>query len=127
MVRNKIAGPSGRIHASWLPKRDPAKIYVFTLPESSGPPASLVDSEVAREWWTRFTELRHAEADKLMELADAAIQAKQPALAYELVREAVRENPDQAPGRKILGQQNTRSLGQCGNRPPTARWPSVER
>jgi hypothetical protein len=40
-----------------------------------------------------------------MELADAALEAKLPALAFELVREAVRENPDHERGRKILGDQ----------------------
>ncbi len=87
----------------WLPKRDPTMIYVFALPDSSAPPAKLVDSEASQQWWTKFTELRRGQADKLFQLAQSAAKAKQPALAFELARETVRENPDHAQGRKILG------------------------
>ncbi len=87
----------------WLPKRDPTMIYVFVLPDSGAPPAKLVDSEATQQWWTKFIELRTGQADKLFELAQSAATAKQPAAAFELVRETVRENPDHAAARKILG------------------------
>jgi hypothetical protein len=89
----------------WLPKRDPAMIYVFTLPENSAPPPKLVESEAGQQWWSKFADLRRQQADKLFELAQSAVKAKQPALAFELARETVRENPDHAPGRKILGYE----------------------
>ncbi len=100
---------------AWLPKRDPMMDYVFTLPESSAAPSTLVNSTAAQQWWSRFSEFRHQQAEKLIDLADAALKAKQPALAFELVRETVRENPDHERGRKILGQQREQD-----------RWVSAE-
>jgi hypothetical protein len=89
----------------WLPKRDPAMIYVFDLPESNAAPKSLVDSPAAEQWWDKFSELRRKEADSLMQLAKSAAEGNQSALAYELLREAVRENPDLERARKILGDE----------------------
>ena len=89
----------------WLPKRDPTMIYVFALPDTSAPPSKLADSESAQQWWTKFAELRRLRAEKLFELAQSAVKAKQATLAFELVRETVRENPDHAQGRKILGYE----------------------
>jgi hypothetical protein len=99
----------------WLPKRDPAMIYVFDLPESSAAPKSLVDSPAAEQWWDSFSELRRKQADSLLQLAKTAAEGNQSALAYEWLREAVRENPDLEPARKILGDEK---LGD--------RWVSTE-
>lgn len=89
----------------WLPKRDPTMIYVFALPDTCAPPAKLVDSEAAQQWWSKFSDLRRQQADRLFELAQSAAKAKQAMLAFELVRDTVRENPDHAQGRKILGYE----------------------
>ncbi len=88
---------------NWLPKRDPLKDYVFVIPESSEAPSRLVESADAKQWWKRFTELRQAQAEKLFEIAEAAAKNKQPALAIQLARQTLRENPDHERTRKILG------------------------
>ncbi len=90
---------------AWLPKHEPNTICVFTLPDSAVAPKSLAEGSSAAEWWKKFVSLRNEEAAELMKLADAAVTNKQPALAFELVREAVRENPDLERGRNILGDQ----------------------
>lgn len=92
---------------AWLPKREVNKIYFFVLPDSLSPPAGKDGSETGGEWWQKFVELRKAQADALFALAQKALAAHEPALAYELVRETVRENPDHERGRWILGYQKS--------------------
>lgn len=86
----------------WLPRREPNKLYIFALADSLSPPAGS-DHPADGEWWQRFVRLRQAQADALFALAQKALDAHEPALAYELVRETVRENPDHERGRMILG------------------------
>ena len=90
---------------NWLPRRNPTMSYIFILPETLAAPEKLVDSPAARQWWDRFTELRRTEAKDLFELAALAAKENRPALAFELVRETVREDPNHQRGRAILGQQ----------------------
>ena len=108
----------------WLPRREPNKLYIFVLPDSFSPPAATPvvttgtaptvaapksASEPANpadaQWWQQFVKLRQAQADALFALAQKALAAHEPALAYELVRETVRENPDHERGRIILGYE----------------------
>ena len=90
---------------NWLPRREPTMDYVFMLPDSATAPEKLVATAAARQWWDRFIELRQTEAKDLFDLAGSAAKEKQPALAFELVREAVREDPNHEAGRALLGQQ----------------------
>ena len=88
---------------NWLPKRDPTMLYIFTLPANSAAPKTFVESPVAQQCWMRFMELRRGEAEELFALAQTALKSKQYALAFELARETVRENPDHEPARRVLG------------------------
>jgi hypothetical protein len=90
---------------NWLPKRDPTMLYIFTLPANSAAPKSLVESSLAQKWWARFMELRRGEAEELFALAQTALKSKQYALAFELARETVRENPDHEAARRVLGDR----------------------
>jgi hypothetical protein len=89
----------------WLPHREANKLYLFVLPEALSPPASDPDHPADGQWWPQFVKLRQAQADALFALAQKALSAHEPALAYELVRETVRENPDHEQGRLILGYE----------------------
>jgi len=89
----------------WSIKRDPQKLYIFELPEAFDPPVKLEGDENLAKWWRRWTELRVAQADALFELAGKAIAENRSALAYELIRQAVRENPYHTKAREILGYQ----------------------
>jgi hypothetical protein len=100
---------------TWLPEREPASDYIFILPESSTAPESLATTDLSQQWWSRFAQLRHAEAARLFELARSAADAAQPGLAYELVRETVREDPDHEHARKLLGFEKYQDI-----------WKSVE-
>ncbi|HEX3998745.1 MAG TPA: hypothetical protein VHX65_09370 [Pirellulales bacterium] len=98
----------------WLPHREANKLYFFLIPDTFAPPAAITntaadapaasDSNVAR-WWQQFVKLRQTEADALFALAKKALAAHEPALAYELVRETARENPDHPQARIILGYE----------------------
>src|SRR5262249_32228155 len=87
----------------WLPPRDPSMICVFALPDSSDAPAGMADSDAEKQWWQRFIELRRRQADELYDLALQASKSQQSDLAYELAREAIRENPDHESARRALG------------------------
>ena len=89
----------------WLIPRDPRKIYIFVLPDALTAPAGREGNAAVAEWWTRWFKLRRAEADALFALAGKAIDDHQPALAYELIRETVREFPDHQRARIILGYE----------------------
>jgi hypothetical protein len=80
------------------------RLYVFDLRHSAALPDATSDESAAKkEWRSRFLALRAAQADALVELARAAMKEKSGSLAFELVREAVHENPDHEQARKILG------------------------
>jgi hypothetical protein len=86
---------------TWLPPRDPDHLTLFRLPPaeaSAGP-----NESPPAEWRTRWQVLRNEQADALWALARQAVVEHRPSLTYELVSEAVRENPDHKPGRRMLG------------------------
>jgi hypothetical protein len=101
-----------------LPHREATKLYVFVLSDALSPTAEVNHADVNQaeanhsaddpagvQWWQQFVKLRQAQADALFTLAQKALFAHQPALAYELVRAAVRENPEHARARTILGYE----------------------
>jgi hypothetical protein len=89
----------------WLPHREPATFYVFILPADSAAPASLAETPAAQKWWQKFMEIRRGEAESLFTLARRALDEKQYALAFELARETVRENPGHEAARHVLGDR----------------------
>ena len=95
-------GRQAELTRKWLPQREAMMIYVFALAETSDPPSGLTDSDVAKQWWQRFMELRCAEAERIYELAISASKSHQE-VAFELARETVRENPDHEAARRVLG------------------------
>ncbi len=87
---------------AWLPARPADRLTLYVLPPTmAGEPAT---AEGASEPWRKqWQALRDAQADALMALAKRALSEHRPALAYELVIEAVRENADHKAARKLLG------------------------
>ncbi len=92
----------------WLPQPEAETTVVYSLPRDFNPPEMLAADAAGKAWWEKFVALRTAQAEKLFVLAEAAIKEKQPGLAYELARAAVRENPDHERGRAILGYEKYR-------------------
>jgi hypothetical protein len=86
---------------SWLPTRDPDQLTLFLVPPAVA--AAEKDKDGQSEWRAKWQALRDEQADALVALAKRAAGEHHPSLAFELVTEAVRENPDQKQGRRILG------------------------
>jgi hypothetical protein len=84
---------------AWLPRREPDRLTLFL------PPAGAADASPAEmpEWRKRWQDLRNAQAEALMKLARQAVEEKRTSLVYELVVEALRENPDHEQARAVLG------------------------
>lgn len=105
---------AARYLRSWLPPEQPHELLVFLTPslassraDSAADPAADPPESVdeAAEWQVRFQQLRAAQGERLFALAREALQAGQAGLAWQLVVEAVRENPQLQPARRFLGYE----------------------
>lgn len=97
------------ITRGWIVPRHPGRQYLF-LPRA-GDPAAPQDKtdEVATKWYARFCEYRSEQAEALFARAKQAVETPQPARAYQLLHEVLRENPDHAEARRILGYAKNRT------------------
>lgn len=89
---------------AWLPERSADHSTLFVLPSTVAAPAKPKETA----WRTRWQELRNGQAEILFALAYRAATEGRPSLAYELVVETVRENPDHKAGRRMLGYVRAR-------------------
>jgi hypothetical protein len=105
-AEQQLASPAEQVR-SWLPKRAPDTLTLFLL-RASAEPAPATDAAEQPQWLHRWQALRADQAESLVALAARAARERRAALAYELVTEAVRENPDQAQARKVLGYVRSR-------------------
>jgi len=88
-----------------LAPHDPYKIYIAALPQAVGPPPLAAQTSPAiAQWHERFWQLRREQAAALYDLARRVVRHR-PALAYQLVLMAAREDPDHADVRRVLGYQ----------------------
>jgi hypothetical protein len=105
------------ITRGWIIPRHPGRQYFF-LPSASDPAAPTGNaSEIAKKWYAKFREYRAAQAETLFAEAKQALEANQPARAYQLLYEVLRENPDHAEARRILGYKKGR-----GSQWTTPEW-----
>ncbi len=99
------------ITRSWMIPRYSGRQYLF-LPEARDSVALKTGgSDLTQKWYAKFQEHRAAQADGLFELAKNESKAGRPAWAYQLLHEVLRENPDHAEARRILGYQKVGSAG----------------
>ncbi|HEV2968907.1 MAG TPA: hypothetical protein VGY55_02885 [Pirellulales bacterium] len=96
-----------KLARAWSVKRDPRKLYIFDVPDALVAPAKMADDPNLAEWWTRWVKLRRTQADALFDLAGKTLDDHRPALAYELIRQIVREFPDHEAARTILGYEKS--------------------
>ncbi len=87
---------------TWLPPRADDHLTLFLPPETIAMrhPASSEESPLSRIKWQ---DLRNRQADALLALAKQAVVEQRASLAYELIVEALRENPEHETARKMLG------------------------
>lgn len=89
-----------------LGRQDPSKLYLPVLPQEVGPSELPDDAPAPRtQWQTRFLKMRQELAAALYDLARQAIRKHQPSLAYQLVLDVIRENPDHEGARHVFGYQ----------------------
>lgn len=94
---------------AWARPRDPRRLTLVILPR--GPGEEVPDDDAPaemRRWHEQFMTLRRSQADALFDLARTSLRQNRASLAFELVLEAVRENPDHDGGRRLLGYQRFR-------------------
>jgi hypothetical protein len=87
----------------WIIPRYPGRQYLFVpaATDSSVPKAGAPDT--IKQWHKKFVELRREQAAALFAEAKSASDRRQAARAYQLLHETLREDPDHADARRILG------------------------
>jgi hypothetical protein len=85
---------------SWAVPRLPDRQTIF-VPPAKGPTAPK--DELRLKAHEKFMQLRAAQADKLFALSQLYLAADDPTRAYQALHETLRENPDHAAARAILG------------------------
>ncbi len=105
-----LAEPAA-ILREWLPPENPRQLYAY-LP-ASGIPEDLTSlpAKDLQPWQAEFVALRKQQAEALLELARRALGEQHISLAFELVREACREDPHHAEARRMLGFERYRDDG----------------
>jgi hypothetical protein len=92
-----------QITRGWAIPRYPGRQYLFIpLPVDSTAPKATA-SDTIKHWHNKFLEMRREQAAALFAEAKAASDQRQAARAYQLLHEALREDPDHAEARRILG------------------------
>jgi hypothetical protein len=94
------------ITRGWIVERHPGRQYLF-LPDAADPAATKASGDLVEKWQAKFLELRTAQAEALFEESKQALGRHDPARAYQLLYEVLRENPDHAEARRILGYNQT--------------------
>jgi hypothetical protein len=107
---HELAGVAKEL-GDWLPEREPDKLTLLRLPPANAnwPASETGDKSSDKlDWPAKWRGLRTAQAEKLFALAERAVREHQPSLAYQLVVETARENPDHAQARRLLGYVKTK-------------------
>jgi Protein of unknown function (DUF1570)/Leucine Rich repeat len=91
------------ITRGWMIPRSSGRQYLF-LPEAKDSLAPRMGaSDLEQKWYAKFQEYRATQADGLFELAKAESKSNRAARAYQLLHEVLRENPEHAEARRVLG------------------------
>jgi hypothetical protein len=81
-------------------ERRPWTLYLVVLDDK---PQASANAKLSGDWRKRFDAVRVAHANALFQLARQSIRGQRPSLAYELVLEALRCDPDHEEARRLLG------------------------
>lgn len=87
----------------WFIERDPKRQYLFLVE-----PPSVADADpttLRGKWFAKFQQLRTEQADQLLELARERLLAGQATTAYQLLHEALHEDPAHQRATQILGHR----------------------
>lgn len=87
----------------WFVERRGDRQYLFVPPPRDPLFPKPGASDLVRKWHARLLELREAQADRLVELSKQYLAADDPTRAYQALYEALREHPQHAEARRVLG------------------------
>jgi len=88
-----------------LCRRNPLRIYLFVPPAAvDGPPEGLADE--GRRWWEEYMGVRRRQAARLEDLARRVVDTD-AAWSYQLLHEALWENPELESVRTVLGYRRS--------------------
>ncbi|WDI44139.1 hypothetical protein [Bremerella sp. P1] len=91
---------------TWIvPRYGQANLF-YLVPESDPLQPDDNASQLVQFWYQKFRTIRNAHADALYKHAQELLIAKQGARSYQTLHEVLRENPDHADARRILGYAN---------------------
>ena len=85
--------------------RNPLLLYTPKLPDEVRSPPPADSPAPVLEWDRKYTELCGTFSERYFDLAKTALRERQPSLAYDLVLETARVNPDHKRARELLGYQ----------------------
>jgi len=95
-----------RFTRAWPVSRLDDRIYCFVPPPVDPHAPGEEAGQIQKFWYQKFREVRGEYADQLWELASRQAET-QPAQAFVLLHEILRENPDHEPARRALGYDLT--------------------
>jgi hypothetical protein len=114
------------ITRGWLVERLPDRQTIFLPPDAETVSLPASAPVVVTQWRAKFLELRRAQAEKLFALAREYLAADQPTKAYQTLYEVLRENPDHALARKILGYRQLNNSWRLPGASPAARRATIQ-
>jgi hypothetical protein len=95
----KLPDEAGKTRAWTIPQ--PPLTLRLALPDDGF--SASIGNQANAEWADRFRKLRQAQGKRLFELAQKAADEREFALAFQLVHQALREDPDHEAARRVLG------------------------
>ena len=112
----------------WYLRRASDRQTLFVLSERNPTkPLASADRKI-HFWHERLMEIRTDQAEQLFKLAQAKLESRQATVAYQLLHEVVREDPEHAEALRILGhnKQSARpaSARAIRTRHPLFDWPA---
>ncbi|MHB0958021.1 MAG: leucine-rich repeat domain-containing protein [Pirellulaceae bacterium] len=107
---------------AWYVPRDPRRHYLFLPPADDPARPAPNATQLVTFWHAKFADLRQQQAERLFDLARAEAEAGNEGVAYRLLHEVLREDPDHAGARQVLDY----TRGERGWRHP-ARRPQARR
>ncbi len=125
-----LAGEA-RVTRQWIVRREAGRQYFFVVAEQDPTQPADDAPTVVKQWHSHFRDLRRDYARVLWESALADAEARRPAAAYRKVHEVLREDPDHAEARRVLGYKRSGDRWQPSERirtqsgrtlPPTVGW-----
>lgn len=101
---------------AWLVRRDPGRQYFF-LPDAMPGAKPATASEPSRQWHAKFLDIRRARAAELFEYARGVVELGNDSEAFRVLHEILREDPDHAEARRILGYRGSPGKWSRGAKP----------